>query len=91
MANKIDLVPQDGDEKGWGKTPEEMDQFCKDHGFVTWFETSAKDNVNIETASKKLVEVILDKVKNVPDEEEDPDRIDMDKETPPAPKPGCCD
>lgn len=44
---KIDLVPQEGEDKGWGKTPEEMDAFCKEHGFVTWFETSAKDNTNV--------------------------------------------
>jgi len=76
LANKIDLVPQDGEEKGWGKTPEEMDQFCKDHGFVTWFETSAKDNVHIETASKALVTAILEKVHNVP-KDEDSERVDL--------------
>ena len=89
LANKIDLVPQDGEEKGWGKTAEEMDQFCKDHGFVTWFETSARDNVNIETAAKSLVTAILEKVHNVP-EEEDSDLINPASPPVPVQDGGCC-
>ncbi|XP_046873440.1 ras-related protein Rab-38-like [Hypomesus transpacificus] len=36
-----------------------MDQFCKDHGFVGWFETSAKENVNINEAANFLVKHIM--------------------------------
>ncbi|XP_056141095.1 ras-related protein Rab-38b [Lampris incognitus] len=36
-----------------------MDQFCKDHGFVGWFETSAKDNININEAANFLVKHIM--------------------------------
>ncbi|XP_074528670.1 ras-related protein Rab-38b [Halichoeres trimaculatus] len=36
-----------------------MDQFCKDHGFVGWFETSAKDNLNICEAANFLVKHIM--------------------------------
>ncbi|XP_038564980.1 ras-related protein Rab-38 [Micropterus salmoides] len=36
-----------------------MDQFCKDHGFVGWFETSAKDNLNIAEAANLLVKHIM--------------------------------
>ncbi|XP_034270776.1 ras-related protein Rab-38 [Pantherophis guttatus] len=36
-----------------------MDQFCKDNGFVGWFETSAKDNINIEEAARCLVKHII--------------------------------
>ena len=32
-----------------------MDEFCKDKGFVGWFETSAKENINVENAAKFLV------------------------------------
>ena len=32
-----------------------MNEFCKDKGFSGWFETSAKDDINIEQASKFLV------------------------------------
>ncbi|XP_062868353.1 ras-related protein Rab-38 [Trichomycterus rosablanca] len=36
-----------------------LDTFCKENGFVGWFETSAKENTNIEAAVKCLVEQIL--------------------------------
>ncbi|MBN3283476.1 RAB38 protein, partial [Polyodon spathula] len=36
-----------------------MEQFCKDNGFVGWFETSAKDNVNIDEAANCLVKHIF--------------------------------
>ncbi|XP_034034219.1 ras-related protein Rab-38 [Thalassophryne amazonica] len=36
-----------------------MDQFCKDHGFIGWFETSAKDNLNICEAAHFLVKHIM--------------------------------
>uniref|UniRef100_F6YG07 Ras-related protein Rab n=2 Tax=Monodelphis domestica TaxID=13616 RepID=F6YG07_MONDO len=36
-----------------------MDQFCKENGFVGWFETSAKENINIDEASRCLVKHIL--------------------------------
>ncbi|XP_072301824.1 ras-related protein Rab-32 [Eucyclogobius newberryi] len=36
-----------------------LDAFCKDNGFVACFETSAKENTNIEEAANCLVEHIL--------------------------------
>lgn len=38
----------------------EMNKFCKDNGFLTWFETSAKDGTNIDTACEFLIHKILD-------------------------------
>lgn len=32
-----------------------MNEFCKENQFVAWFETSAKDNINIEEAANCLV------------------------------------
>lgn len=32
-----------------------LDQFCKEQGFVGWYHTSAKENVNIEEAVALLV------------------------------------
>jgi small GTP-binding protein len=64
LANKIDLVGTDG----WGKTKADLDQFCEEHGFVTWFETSAKDDVAIDIAANKLVATILEKVTVTADE-----------------------
>ena len=32
-----------------------MDDYCKERGFAGWFETSAKENINIDEAAKFLV------------------------------------
>lgn len=32
-----------------------MDDYVKEHGFTGWFETSAKENINIEEAARALV------------------------------------
>ena len=37
-----------------------MDEFCEEKGFVGWFETSAKENTNIDDASRLLVSKILE-------------------------------
>ncbi|XP_043744348.1 ras-related protein Rab-32 [Cervus elaphus] len=74
LANKCDQK-QDS-----GQTPSQMDQFCKDHGFTGWFETSAKDNVNIDEAARFLVENILANHQSFPNEEND-GRIKLDQET----------
>jgi len=55
LANKCDLV----------KTPcseEVMNEYCKEHGFVGWFATSAKENVHIDEAVTCLVEHIRKRV-----------------------------
>jgi Ras-related protein Rab-32 len=52
LANKCDL-PDPAVNK------DQLDAFCKEHGFVSWFETSAKENKNIEEAVKGLVSNIL--------------------------------
>jgi hypothetical protein len=31
-----------------------MDEFCREKGFAKWFETSAKENINIETSARFL-------------------------------------
>lgn len=32
-----------------------MEDYCKEKGFAGWFETSAKENINIEEATRALV------------------------------------
>jgi len=55
LANKCDLV----------KTPcnkEVMDEYCKEHGFVSWFATSAKENIQVDAAVDCLIDNILKRV-----------------------------
>jgi len=33
----------------------QIDEFCKEKGFIGWFETSAKENINIDDAARFLV------------------------------------
>lgn len=53
LGNKCDL-----DEGAVDR--EQLDQYCQDHGFVGWFDTSAKLNVNIDKAARFLVDKILE-------------------------------
>jgi len=55
LANKIDLAKD-----GFGKTAAQMEQYCTEHGFVGWFETSAKENMGIDKASRFLISKILE-------------------------------
>lgn len=41
--------------QGIVNTPSKMDDYVKEHGFAGWFETSAKEDVNIEEAARALV------------------------------------
>jgi len=54
LANKCDQQKQ-----GLVTMPAKIDEFCQKNGFSGWFETSAKDNVNIEESAKALVSKIL--------------------------------
>ena len=39
-----------------------MDSYCEEKGFIGWYETSAKENLNIDEASKFLVKKVSDAV-----------------------------
>eukprot|EP00996_Jenningsia_fusiforme_P004223 NODE_5030_length_727_cov_75.946903_g4671_i0.p1 GENE.NODE_5030_length_727_cov_75.946903_g4671_i0~~NODE_5030_length_727_cov_75.946903_g4671_i0.p1 ORF type:complete len:209 (-),score=49.84 NODE_5030_length_727_cov_75.946903_g4671_i0:54-680(-) len=72
LANKCDLpaIPQ--------RTKEELDQYCTENGFIGWFETSSKENINIEKAFRFLVEKILENDKRLDHSEEaTPGRVDL--------------
>ncbi|CAD7691506.1 unnamed protein product [Nyctereutes procyonoides] len=75
LANKCDQ------KKDGGQNPPQMDQFCKEHGFTGWFETSAKDNINIDEAARFLVENILANHQSFPNEENDAGKVKLDQET----------
>jgi len=84
LANKIDLQKE-----GFHKTPQQMDKYCEENGFIGWFETSAKDNVHIDKAAKFLVSKILENdVSHIKQNNENlvkPVSTDAPKE-----KSGCC-
>ncbi|KAF3420767.1 hypothetical protein E2986_09648 [Frieseomelitta varia] len=50
LANKCDQQKE-----GLVNSPAKMDEYCKEKNFAGWFETSAKENINIEEAAKFLV------------------------------------
>ncbi|KAG9484098.1 hypothetical protein GDO78_009810 [Eleutherodactylus coqui] len=75
LANKCDQKRENSTQN-----PTYMDHFCKEHGFVAWFETSAKDNVNIDEAARCLVDNILANSKNFPVEENDVGNVQLDQE-----------
>lgn len=86
LANKCDQKRENSTQN-----PSQMDHFCKENGFVSWFETSAKDNVNIDEAARCLVDNILANSKNFPVEENDVGSVQLDQETMPAEtKSQCC-
>ncbi|CAB3374972.1 Hypothetical predicted protein [Cloeon dipterum] len=54
LANKCDQPKE-----GIANTPAKMDEYIKEHGFAGWYETSAKENINIDDAARFLVSKIL--------------------------------
>jgi hypothetical protein len=46
--------------KDGGKSKKEMDEYCEQKGFAGWFETSAKDNLGIDQATKFLIQKMLE-------------------------------
>ncbi|XP_012235302.1 ras-related protein Rab-32 isoform X4 [Linepithema humile] len=54
LANKCDQQKE-----GLINSPTKMDEYCKEKNFSGWFETSAKENINIEEAARFLVNKIL--------------------------------
>ncbi|XP_072175487.1 ras-related protein Rab-32-like [Diadema setosum] len=88
LANKCDQTKE-----GLVNNSSQMDEYCKDKGFVNWFETSAKDNINIDEAARFLVTSILanDKAINHEDREQDDTAFNLgDEKAPPEDKGACC-
>ena len=52
LVNKSDL--------DYGVRKKELDTFCKEEGFIGWFETSAKLGTNIDKAVRFLADKILE-------------------------------
>ncbi|XP_076456448.1 ras-related protein Rab-38-like [Babylonia areolata] len=89
LANKCDQAKE-----GLVNNTAQMDEFCKDKGFVGWYETSAKENINIDEAARFLVTRILEKDRAMllGEERQDKDRVVLDRpaHAQPQKKLSCC-
>ena len=56
IGTKVDLF-SDGD---WGRTDEEMEDYCKEHNYIGFIKTSARNGVNIEESIKFIIKYVLD-------------------------------
>ena len=62
---KVQFVPSDllfqcdQTKEGLVNNSAQMDEYCKDKGFTQWFETSAKENINIDEAARCLVSKVI--------------------------------
>jgi small GTP-binding protein len=68
LGTKIDLCP-DGK---WFKTPEDMEVYVKQHGFIGFVETSAKCGTGIEEAFNTLVQYLTEHEIEIPEPEIEP-------------------
>ncbi|XP_050714467.1 ras-related protein Rab-32-like isoform X3 [Eriocheir sinensis] len=86
LANKCDQPKE-----GVVNNPARMDDYCRDRGFSGWFETSAKENINIDEASRFLVNRILNNEKQgmMMTESLDADKFSVDGRANPSDKKGC--
>ena len=41
--------------EGFINSPTQLNNYCRDKGFVTWLKTSAKENIGLEEAGKALI------------------------------------
>lgn len=93
LANKCDQSKE-----GPVNSNSQMDEYCRERGFLRWFETSAKENINIDEAARCLVTKIMenDKKFDFGAENSDKDKVILGSPSAapptaaPAPKSSCC-
>ncbi|XP_049858067.1 ras-related protein Rab-44-like [Schistocerca gregaria] len=75
LANKCDQPKE-----GLVNNPAKMEEYCKEKGFTAWYETSAKENINIDEAARTLVKKILqnDQLTHQNDTAKDTEKIALD-------------
>ena len=60
IGNKIDLITNEEDKK---KIDEKTKDMCNNYGFLTYFLTSAKENINVEESMNYLINYIIERMK----------------------------
>ena len=58
LGNKCDLEASEVDTSA-------LDQFCIDHNFVSWMETSAKADTNVQAMADRIVDAIITRLKAI--------------------------
>lgn len=53
----------DQDKQGIVTSTEKMDEYVRDNGFAGWYETSAKENINIDESARALVNKVSSNLK----------------------------
>lgn len=59
LINKCDGEAEDGKRSNTELNPVKVDHYCRQHKFSGWFDTSAKNDINIEEAVQFLVGKVL--------------------------------
>lgn len=90
LANKCDQPKE-----GLMSNTSTIDTFCKEKQFAGWFETSAKDNINIDEAARFLVTQVLNNDRAMKSEDvTDRDKITLEEkkqaQKQSTQKEGCC-
>ncbi|KAF5274588.1 hypothetical protein FQA39_LY07200 [Lamprigera yunnana] len=83
LGNKCDQ-PKDGN-----NSKSKMDEYCKENGFTAWYETSAKENINIDEAARSLVSQILFNDKLINDSNKDGDQFSLGTQSNSVKKKSC--
>ena len=82
LLNKCDLGKSE-----WKK--DQLDAFCKENGFATWFTVSAKEGTNIDAAMQGLVKLVVQKQRTVGPAKAAAKPAGLVKDAPPAEKKPC--
>ncbi|XP_074548957.1 ras-related protein Rab-32 [Halichoeres trimaculatus] len=84
LANKCDMTGRDMDGVS------SLDDFCAENSFVGWFETSAKENINIDEAGAFLVKQMMLCDAGLANEKDNRDGIKVSQPTGESPSQTCC-
>lgn len=84
LANKCDLASE-----GFLGNVNQLDDYCKEKNFVSWFETSAKENIGIDEAARSLVAKILENDESIEQQQKDTDVLQVTENEPQKPPCRC--